>query len=809
VNTQPVGSVRVPEEAALQAWLGRLGATAAEAVGGGPQGWNAWAAGAAYAVSAGTGIRTQELVKVQARDVSIKFGCLIIWAPKAGAPRVVPLGRVLLSWLDPLVDALRRTGQDEALCFSIWRDQSLTPPTPRALNSLARALVGPNLPPLALGQLRHWYISRVEAEAWEREGEPGDFEMDRWRSALVGHGQSGGWSIHLPQRFARAHKDLVARQDNWFEPAPQLGSLPFVPPQFASDPLQPRAGEPAQARSARDWVLSGLNRNSPSLDLMSEIRPCLWKKASDLGVGTARLRTMAALAAIELVAFGDILFPDWYDRLRALEWSQWRPGQEGVGLRFGAGDGPPPLLVWGGPTVQMLGESLRRQGEPRPFASLDPAVVRDLLRRSTDFPGPDPMGQLQRANTLLHLFTHATDEIGYLEGRLPRTVSLGELRSPTSRRRVPDYGLGGLRQRLQGWGRRVSPVEFGRLCREFAGPGTDPEAKVKKKILGSMRLVYQERDKSRKRRSRSPHTLLGYLTDLCLIAAADSAGDDSAAAGNAAIWGPSPTGGARRRAAERVWREYHGSANLPVAEGSTAVTGPAARSVLPLTWDELDQGLAETPHDVRPTLALYICMATHVRSAELPRVLSQDIVSRDPTHLCVWVTWAKGGRSRWANITVPSNLQELVAQALSNFQAGEPAAPPVVASLVSGDLSARKLTTAVQRRLARAGCAFHPHAMRTLWATTADREGMDRSQISAELAHVLVETTTTHYVVLDDDRLRASGADLTAATDWVTALSIANLMWARGISRRQAERDHAILVAAVVEHNHERRSLAA
>lgn len=809
MNTQRVGSVRVPDDATLRAWLDGLRASVTVAVDGEPQVWNAWAAGAAYAVSAGTGIRTQELVKVRARDVSIKFGCLIIWAPKVGAPRVVPLGRVLLAWLDPLVDALRRTGQDEALCFSIWRDQFLSTPTPRALNSLARALVGPSLPPLAIGQLRHWYISRMEAEAWEREGGPGDFEMDRWRSALVGHGQSGGWSIHLPQRFARAHRDLVTRQDHWFGQAPHLGSRPLVPPRFASAPSLAPAGEAAQARSARDWVLSGLDRNSPSLDRMSQIRRGLWETAADLGVGTERLRTMAALAAIELVAFGDILFPDWYDRLRALEWSQWLPGQHEVGLRFGSGDGPPPLLVWGGLTVQMLGESLRRQGEPRPFASLDLAVVRDLLRRSADLSGPDPMGQLQRANTVLHLFTHATDEIGYLMGRLPRTVSLGEPRSPRSRRQVPDYGLSGLRQRLQGWGRRVSPSEFGKLCTEFARPGTDPETKVRKKILGSMRLVYQERDESRKRRSRSPHTLLGYLTDLCLIAAADSARDDSAAAGDAAIWGPSPTGGARRRAAERVWREYHTSAHLPVAEGSTAVAGPAARSVLPLTWDELDRGLAETPHDIRPTLALYLCMATHVRSAELPRVLSQDIVSRDPTHLCVWVTWAKGGRSRWANITVPSNLQELVTQALSNFQVGEPAAPPVVASLLSGDLSARKLTTAVQRRLARAGCAFHPHAMRTLWATTADREGMDRSQISAELAHVLVETTTTHYVVLDNDRLRASGADLTAATDWVTALSITNLMWARGISRRQAERDHAILVVGAGEHNHGRRPLAA
>ena len=809
MTSQRVGSIRVPEDATLQAWLDGLRAAAIDAVNGGPQAWNAWAAGAAYAVSAGTGIRPQELVKVQARDVSIKFGCLTIWVPKAGAPRVVPLGRVLLAWLDPLVDALHRSGQDQALCFSIWRDESLTFPTPRALNSLARALVGPSVPPLALGQLRHWYISRMEAEAWEREGEPGDFEMDRWRPALVGHGQSGGWSIHLPQRFARAHHELVARQDHWFGQAPQLRSLPLVPPQFASDTSQAPAGEPAQARGARDWVLSGLDRDSPSLDRMPEIRRWLWEQATGLGVGAARLRIMAALAAIELVAFGDVLFPDWCERLRALEWSQWRPGQQGVGLRFGAGDGPPPLLVWGGPTVRMLGESLRRQGEHRPFASLDPAVVRDLLRRAADLPRPDAMGQLQRANTILHLFTHANDDIGYLMGRLPRTVSIGETRPLRRRRQVPDYGLSGLRHRLQGWGRRVSPVEFGRLCAEFAGPGTDPEAEVRRQILGPMRLVYRESKKSSKRRSRSPHTLLGYLTDLCLIAAAGGAGNDSPAAGDAAIWGPSPTGGARRQAAERVWREYHTRAHLPVAGESTAVDGPAARSVRPLTWDELDRGLAETPVDARPTLARYLCLATHVRSAELPRVLSQDIVSRDPTHLCVWVTWAKGGRSRWANITVAAKLQELVAQAVSNFQVGEPAAPPVVASLVSGDLSARKLTTAVQRWLARAGCTFHPHAMRTLWATTADREGMDRSQISAELAHVLVETTTTHYVVLDDDRLRDCGVALTAATDWVKALSVANLMWARGISRRQAERDHAILAAAAVEHHHRWCPLAA
>ena len=84
-----------------------------------------------------------------------------------------------------------------------------------------------------------------------------------------------------------------------------------------------------------------------------------------------------------------------------------------------------------------------------------------------------------------------------------------------------------------------------------------------------------------------------------------------------------------------------------------------------------------------------------------------------------------------------------------------------------------------------------------------------RARIAAELAHVLVETTTTHYVVLDGDQLRTSALALTAITDWDKTLSVANLMWARGISPRQAERDHARLVALAADHRFPQRPLAA
>ena len=48
-------------------------------------------------------------------------------------------------------------------------------------------------------------------------------------------------------------------------------------------------------------------------------------------------------------------------------------------------------------------------------------------------------------------------------------------------------------------------------------------------------------------------------------------------------WGPSPTGGTRRHAAERLWQEYHRRAHLPVVAASTPPDGPTARSIDLLT----------------------------------------------------------------------------------------------------------------------------------------------------------------------------------------------------------------------------------
>jgi site-specific recombinase XerD len=96
--------------------------------------WNVRVALIAYELAATRGLRPVELVRVAASDVSRSRGVLLLRHPKAtrrGAdPRVVPLGRTLIGNLEPLLDGLRRTGQDNAALLSWWRDGWLQPASP-------------------------------------------------------------------------------------------------------------------------------------------------------------------------------------------------------------------------------------------------------------------------------------------------------------------------------------------------------------------------------------------------------------------------------------------------------------------------------------------------------------------------------------------------------------------------------------------------------------------------------------------------------------------------------------------------------
>ncbi|MHB8324465.1 MAG: tyrosine-type recombinase/integrase [Candidatus Dormibacteria bacterium] len=802
-----VGSPRVPDQQVLADCLDGLRDAACSAINNTADGWNVWVAGAAYAVALGTGLRPQELVRVRARDVSLKFGVVTVSAPKVGAPRLVPLSPALLAWLDPLVGALTRVRQDQTPCLCLWQDDGLVVPTPVGLQALARRILGPRATVPALGQLRHGHLTRREDAAHEAEGSVSDPEADRWRSALCGHGQTGGWSIYLPQRFARAHRQLCAEQQRWLQHPPPLGAGPFLPPPLKV-PIKSDQDRPIpQARSARDWVLAGVQADSFPLDHLGPARKGIWGVASQLCEGSDRAAILAGLAAVELVGFGDLLCSDWLPRLQRLQWQDWQPNGEGVWLRFSEHDGPPPLRVWGGPTVSMIGDALRQLGEPSPLGSLDQAHVRRLLQMGAGLRGSNPMQSLQQANLVLHLFTHANDEIGYLAGRVERLVIVDTAHPARHRRVVPDHGLADLRSRLQHFDGRVTQRAFDRLVKESC-PSVDYTSSALQplggQIVASLRLIYRPRSGSRRRRSgsprrrsgsqrlrsRSPHTLLARLTDLCLIASAQEATDHGEDPEN---WGPSPTGSTRRRAAASLWTAYHRRAKLPFNHGELPDPGLRARSAPLATWRQIDSAIRGAAPAERPTLALYAALATRLRAAELSRVHAQDIVIGDQGSLSVWVTHGKGGQSRWTVIDGIAPRVDWVSGAtalLSELAPDE----LVFGTLVSGEVNPRRMAAQVQRRFLRAGCQWHAHMMRTLWATSADRAGIDRATISIDLAHVLVRTVTTNYVALDEIGLLSAAAQLSAATA-ANVVSVAHVAAIRGVGRRQAERDHARLVA--------------
>lgn len=85
--------------------------------------------------------------------------------------------------------------------------------------------------------------------------------------------------------------------------------------------------------------------------------------------------------------------------------------------------------------------------------------------------------------------------------------------------------------------------------------------------------------------------------------------------------------------------------------------------------------------------------------------------------------------------------------------------------LVPSEVTSMRLAGQVQRRLTGTRCQWHPHMMRTPWATTSDRSGVDHAAISIGLAQVQVWTATTHYVALDEDDHRSAAPDSKATTD--------------------------------------------
>ena len=206
---------------------------------------------------------------------------------QAGDLRPIPLGPDLMALLKPLVVGFRLGYQDEAPLFAEWSGDRLTPLSPERLRRLGAAVTGwqPDAVP-EIGSYRHLYASRRKAlEQWAKHRAPEAFVRHRRWSASLGHGQSGGWSIYLPNRLDAEIEALGAVDARW--PLPRIASIPLRPPQLA----QPGRRKPHTARRERrsqasrsrtagrgsDWATTGLELRAAELDCLPAVHEHLWR----------------------------------------------------------------------------------------------------------------------------------------------------------------------------------------------------------------------------------------------------------------------------------------------------------------------------------------------------------------------------------------------------------------------------------------------------------------------------------------------------------------------------------------------------
>jgi len=284
-----------------------------------------------------------------------------------------------------------------------------------------------------VGDYRHLYATRRKAlEQRAREPGPTSYIRHRRWSASLGHGQSGGWSIYLPNRFEDEVKALQALDARW-PPLSPGRSLLLQPPSVGTRPR--RISQPARRRrdalgAESDWASQGLDLPSIEVDRMPAAHARLWRFewADRLQLDRKAALTIALL--IQLAGFSELLVP--IAILRDLEWSDLELTGDGRTMSLQLPNTLGKLRVCLGAAEALLFQQLHHMRPPRPFAEVDQDRVSAVLQDI--FGVPVSVDELQRGNQLLHLLSHDTEQIGYLLGRAGHKVrSIIESRPPRTR----------------------------------------------------------------------------------------------------------------------------------------------------------------------------------------------------------------------------------------------------------------------------------------------------------------------------------------------------------------------------------------
>ena len=761
--------------------LARLaGATSHEAQ------WNIRVALVAYELATARGLRPVELARMAASDVSLSRAVLLLRHPKAtrrGAdPRVVPLGQMVISDLQPLVDGLRCTHQDSAPLLSWWHDGALQPASPKRITEMARDICGDVK---HVGMCRHLNMQLLEALEQGAAAGPTSYALQRSRSAAVGHGQSGGWSVYLGVD-PRVVREVFERLDRYLGWEPATEALTFAPPLTASTKAPPQRSSPQTRRHSRsDWATVGLESSGVELDLIVPAYERLWQFRWADPFGLERDEALATALFVQMVGFGEILLSA--DVLQRLTWSDVELSDDGLLLSLGLPNTNGRLRVWVGPAELLLVKQLRAAGAAQPFSRLCVNAVDPLLEWI--FGRHVTLEELQRTNRLAHVITHPPDHIGYLSGRVShKLLAESEPEAGRDARQQSDSLFRPLERLLRQRTERVTQHDLDRLLDDALPPwrswsADEREELAPRLIIESLRLCCGAPMRNG-RRSRSPSTLRALLHELCLLRVV--LGDRPFHQLTKPDVEEALDG---RRAEARLSSALHWLARACRRQGiQTPKQYPVAELRFFHTVDLPGSGdvyavIESYEPALRPLVALALLCCCVARKSEIGRLRLGDLIMDDGA-LLIDIGAAKGGRAAHRRVRVPRALRALIPGMTRYIDEGDRPSR-LLQPLAVRSSSTDAIFQQVSYRLANLGIRWTPHMMRSIASTEARSAGRDPAQVAAALGHKLVSTTVQHYIAFDPLVIKAGAMALAdSLTRPLTTSAMAHVF---GVSRRTAE----------------------